>query len=692
MRAAALIAAVDVAEPWMVWYTPVRQFPAFVISLDSVLAPSGALKPGLEVSPGAREEPDEFHLAQRTVRWSERPEKPRSDGRLSQSPRACLARCICQVSPGVEARQEISSCSITGGSLQPPAPLSPSSSPCSFCRADEALGCAGRAQLCREMLISAIGRCFDLGAEQESPSPLSPHGIKHGCLLELTAETQAVVGRFCKSSIYRWWGTDQLVLQAAIAVTDTRADPAEGKGPSTVLRGGSCSGGPAGGRVPVVGLVPPSTHIGAVPRGVLQCHGTGGPVLLGDVLGVHGCHPRALAGGEGRAVGSQPQPQPRGQRPQPQWLKHEGTGAPEKCHQSAQRPRQSRAVSHLNISKLEIATSSAKRLTHTEEFFHTQKPLTWQPERVRRTLHPRCSCGRFIRAGGLPKTRTHTGPPGLIPGSLGAAAGGAQQLTGPAAAPVPMLQLNPGCSHREPPGLAPHPAPQTLGPRMQAMSSGRARNLPGGPDGTVPCGTQTQRVKHITKTHKSRGSPSTCSRQSPAKTCITVGARGRVPRHQPGADRCPLPPVWVPPVPIPQGSPLLLGVLPNSAPCSPSQPPHKHPGAEVLHKPEEDKGKTSASTGELTASPRKAIPGGAALQKGTQQRTSRCSRPRGAEPCRAQTHLRVLQLQRSLFQLDIPQILIRLTKSRLCSSYISTNTAVATCIDHEGIWGPVPAG
>lgn len=60
-----LIAAVDVAEPWMVWYTPVRQFPAFVISLDSVLTPSGALKPGLEVSPGAREEPDEFHLAQR---------------------------------------------------------------------------------------------------------------------------------------------------------------------------------------------------------------------------------------------------------------------------------------------------------------------------------------------------------------------------------------------------------------------------------------------------------------------------------------------------------------------------------------------------------------------------------------------------------------------------------------------------
>lgn len=42
-------------------------------------------------------------------------------------------------------------------------------------------------------------------------------------------------------------GTDQLVLQAAIAVTDTRADPAEGKGPSAVLRGGSCSGGPAGG-------------------------------------------------------------------------------------------------------------------------------------------------------------------------------------------------------------------------------------------------------------------------------------------------------------------------------------------------------------------------------------------------------------------------------------------------------------
>lgn len=116
------------------------------------------------------------------------------------------------------------------------------------------------------------------------------------------------------------------------------------------------------------------------------------------------------------------------------------------------------------------------------------------------------------------------------------------------------------------------------------------------------------------------------------------------------------------------------------------------PGAGALRKPEEDKGKTSASTGELTASPRKAIPGGAALQKGTQQRTSRCSRPRGAEPCRAWTHLRVLQLQRSLFQLDIPQILIRLTKSRLCSSYISTNTAVATCIDHEGIWGPVPAG
>lgn len=48
----------------------------------------------------------------------------------------------------------------------PPAPLAPSSSPCSFCRADEALGCAGRARLCREMLISAIGRCFDLGAEQ----------------------------------------------------------------------------------------------------------------------------------------------------------------------------------------------------------------------------------------------------------------------------------------------------------------------------------------------------------------------------------------------------------------------------------------------------------------------------------------------------------------------------------------------
>lgn len=43
-------------------------------------------------------------------------------------------------------------------------------------------------------------------------------------------------------------------------------------------------------RVPVVGLVPPSTHIGAVPRGVLQCHGTGGPVLLGDVLGVPSLH------------------------------------------------------------------------------------------------------------------------------------------------------------------------------------------------------------------------------------------------------------------------------------------------------------------------------------------------------------------------------------------------------------------
>lgn len=55
---------------------------------------------------------------------------------------------------------------LPSGSLQPPAPLAPSSSPCSFCRADEALGCAGRAQLCREMLISAIGRCFDLGAEQ----------------------------------------------------------------------------------------------------------------------------------------------------------------------------------------------------------------------------------------------------------------------------------------------------------------------------------------------------------------------------------------------------------------------------------------------------------------------------------------------------------------------------------------------
>lgn len=60
-----LIAAVDVAEPWMVWYTPVRQFPAFVVSLDSVLTPSRALKPGLQVSPGACEEPDEFHLAQR---------------------------------------------------------------------------------------------------------------------------------------------------------------------------------------------------------------------------------------------------------------------------------------------------------------------------------------------------------------------------------------------------------------------------------------------------------------------------------------------------------------------------------------------------------------------------------------------------------------------------------------------------
>lgn len=46
-----------------------------------------------------------------------------------------------------------------------------------------------------------------------------------------------------------------------------------------------------------------------------------------------------------------------------------------------------------------------------------------------------------VFTGGLPKTRTHTGPPGLIPGSLGAAAGGAQQLTGPAAAPVPVLQL-----------------------------------------------------------------------------------------------------------------------------------------------------------------------------------------------------------------------------------------------------------
>lgn len=111
------------------------------------------------------------------------------------------------------------------------------------------------------------------------------------------------------------------------------------------------------------------------------------------------------------------------------------------------------------------------------------------------------------------------------------------------------------------------------------------------------------------------------------------------------------------------------------------------PGAEVLHKPGEDKGKTSASTGELTASPRKTAPGGAALQKGTQQRTSRCSRPRGAEPCRAQTHLRVLQLQRSLFQLDIPQILIRLTKSHLCSGYISTNTAVATCIDFMKAFG-----
>lgn len=42
-------------------------------------------------------------------------------------------------------------------------------------------------------------------------------------------------------------GTDQLVLQAAIAITDTRADPAEGKGPSVVLRGGNRSGGPAGG-------------------------------------------------------------------------------------------------------------------------------------------------------------------------------------------------------------------------------------------------------------------------------------------------------------------------------------------------------------------------------------------------------------------------------------------------------------
>lgn len=42
-------------------------------------------------------------------------------------------------------------------------------------------------------------------------------------------------------------GTDLLVLQAAFTITDTRADPAEGTGHSVVLRGGSCSGGSAGG-------------------------------------------------------------------------------------------------------------------------------------------------------------------------------------------------------------------------------------------------------------------------------------------------------------------------------------------------------------------------------------------------------------------------------------------------------------
>lgn len=37
------------------------------------------------------------------------------------------------------------------------------------------------------------------------------------------------------------------------------------------------------------------------------------------------------------------------------------------------------ALGKLNISKLEIATSSAKRLTHTEEFFHTQKVMVSCP-------------------------------------------------------------------------------------------------------------------------------------------------------------------------------------------------------------------------------------------------------------------------------------------------------------------------
>lgn len=46
-----------------------------------------------------------------------------------------------------------------------------------------------------------------------------------------------------------------------------------------------------------------------------------------------------------------------------------------------------------------------------------------------------------------------------------------------------------------------------------------------------------------------------------------------------------------------------------------------------------------------------------------------------------------MQLQGSLFQLDIHQTLIRLTKSHLCNSYISTNTAVATCIDFMKAFG-----